>query len=56
MKYEEIRQYLKQNPYCFRTIKECNEEMNRRIMEHEGKKIYFAQASDKYYHENEQET
>ncbi len=52
MKYEEMRQYLKQNPYCFRTMKEREEEMNNRIMKHEGKKINFAQASDRYINEN----
>jgi len=52
MKYEEIRQYLKQNPYCFRTVKEREEEMNKRIMEREGKIINFAQASKRYYDED----
>jgi hypothetical protein len=52
MKYEEIRQYLKQNPYCFRTLREREEEMNNRIMEREGRRIYFAQASNRYHDEN----
>lgn len=52
MKYEEIRQYLKQNPYCFRTLREREEEMNNRIMEREGKIINFAKASKRYYDED----
>ena len=52
MKYEEMRQYLKQNPYCFRTLKEREEEMNNKIMKQEGKKINFAQPSDRYHTEN----
>ena len=38
MKYEELRQYLKKNPYCFRTMKEREEEINNKIMEHEGRR------------------
>lgn len=52
MKYEEIRQYLKQNPYCFRTLREREEEMNNRIMEREGKIINFAKPSKRYYDEH----
>jgi len=52
MKYEEVRQYLKQNPYCFRTLKEREEEMNSRIMEREGRRIYFAKATRKFNDEN----
>jgi len=48
MKYEEVRQYLKQNPYCFRTLKEREEEFNNRIMEREGRRIYFAKATGKF--------
>lgn len=44
MKYEELKEYLKQNPYCFRTMKEREEEMNLKIMKREGKKISFAEA------------
>ncbi|MGI6085094.1 MAG: hypothetical protein ACOYIF_06570 [Acetivibrionales bacterium] len=55
MKYEEIRQYLKRNPYCFRTTREREEEMNEKIMKREGKKIIFAQSSNRYHKENEQD-
>lgn len=52
MKYEEIRQYLKQNPYCFRTLREREEEMNNRIMEREGRRINFATVTRKFNDEN----
>ncbi|HHU89944.1 MAG TPA: hypothetical protein GXZ22_02670 [Clostridiaceae bacterium] len=52
MKYEELRQYLKKNPYCFRTMKEREEEINNKIMEHEGRRIIFAQPSNRYHNEN----
>lgn len=55
MKYEDMRQYLKQNPYCFRTMKEREEEMNNKIMKQEGKKINFTQASDRYHTENDKD-
>ena len=55
MKYEEMRQYLKQNSYCFRTTEECEEEMNNRIMKQEGKRINFAKASDRYHDENDRD-
>ena len=47
MKYEEVREYLKQNPYCFRTTKEREDEMNYRVMKREGKKIDFVETSRK---------
>jgi hypothetical protein len=49
MKYEELKAYLKQNPYCFRTTKEREEELNLKIMKREGKKISFVEASNKNY-------
>ena len=52
MKYEELRQYLKKNPYCFRTMKEREEEINNKIMEHEGRRIIFAQPSNRYHNKN----
>ncbi len=49
MKYEELKEYLKKNPYCFRTIEEKEKEFDLKIMEREGRKIVFAKASkDKY--------
>ena len=52
MKYEEVKQYLKQNPYCFRTLKEREEEFNYRIMEREGRRINFATVTRKFNDEN----
>lgn len=53
MNYKELREYLKQEPYCFRTMKEREEEMNLKIMRHEGKKINFAEASKRTHPEYE---
>lgn len=54
MKYEEIREYLKRNPYCFRTTEEKENEFNLRIMQREGRKINFAKAAGRKFGSTEQ--
>jgi len=54
MKYEEVRDYLKKNPYCFRTNEERENEFNLRIMRREGRNIHFAKASCRKFGSTEQ--
>lgn len=49
MKYEEVREYLKKNPYCFRTTEEKEKEFDLKIMQREGRKIDFAKTSREKY-------
>lgn len=45
MKYEEIKEYLKKNPYCFRTVEEKEEEFDLRVIKREGRNINFIRAA-----------
>ena len=48
MKYEEMKEYLKKNPYCFRTVEEREEEFNYRINAYEGKRVQFTKCKPRY--------
>ncbi|MGI6622723.1 MAG: hypothetical protein ACOX4T_06245 [Acetivibrionales bacterium] len=45
MKYEELKEYLKKNPFCFRTIEEKEKEFDLKIIKREGKNINFTRAA-----------
>lgn len=45
MKYEELKEYLKKNPYCFRTIEEREKEFDLKIIKREGRNIHFTKAA-----------
>lgn len=48
MKYEELKEYLKKNPYCFRTVEERENEFDHRVNEYEGKRVQCTRCKTRY--------